>query len=290
MTKAMQKLLSLLDLEPLERDLFRGRSPQVGWQRVFGGQVIGQALVAAQRTIEAGRFVHSLHGYFMRPGDPSVPIIYRVERLRDGSSFSTRQVVAIQHGEAIFSLSASFHVDETGLQHQVTMPDNITAPESLVGITEIKQQFQEIAPPAVKRYLEREQPIEIRPLSLEHFVTNNKLPPVQNVWVRATGAVPDDRALQAAVLAYLSDMTLLDTSLYPHGSSVFDPMMQAASLDHSMWFHHPCKLDDWLLYSQDSPVSSGARGFNRGAIYSRDGILIASTAQEGLIRLHEKAR
>lgn len=285
MSEAMKELLSILDLEPLEHNLFRGRSPQVGWQRVFGGQVIGQALVAAQRTVEAGRFVHSLHGYFMRPGDPSIPIIYRVERLRDGSSFSTRQVVAIQHGEAIFTLSASFQIDEPGLEHQISMPLHVPMPEKLLSIRDMKEQYLEMAPKVVRKYLEREQPIDMKPVSLSHYLTKDPLPPEQNVWVRACGEVPDDRALQSAILAYLSDMTLLDTSLHAHGRVVFDPGIQVASLDHSMWFHHPCKLNDWLLYSQDSPMATGARGFNRGSIFTRDGVLIASTAQEGLIRV-----
>lgn len=287
MSGAMKELLSTLDLEPLEHNLFRGRSPQVGWQRVFGGQVIGQALVAAQRTVEAGRYVHSLHGYFMRPGDPSIPIIYKVERLRDGSSFSTRQVVAIQHGKAIFTLSASFQIDEIGLEHQIPMPLNVPLPEQLAGIKDVKAQSLDMAPAAVRKYIERDQPIDIKPVSLQHYLTQDPLPPLQNVWVRTCGDVPDDRALQSAVLAYLSDMTLLDTCLHPHGRAVFDPHMQVASLDHSMWFHHPCKLDDWLLYSQDSPVTTGARGFNRGSIFTRDGLLIASTAQEGLIRVRD---
>lgn len=287
MSEAMKELLSILDLEPLEHNLFRGRSPQVGWQRVFGGQVIGQALVAAQRTVEEGRHVHSLHGYFMRPGDPSIPIVYRVDRLRDGSSFSTRQVVAVQHGKAIFSLSASFQFDEQGLEHQIPMPLNVPLPETLIGIRDMKGQYMEQAPAAVRKYIERDQPIDIKPVSLNHYLTKDPLPPMQNVWVRARGMVPDNRALQSAILAYLSDMTLLDTSLYAHGRSVFDPGMQSASLDHSMWFHHPSKLDEWLLYSQDSPVATGARGFNRGSIFTRDGVLIASTAQEGLIRVRD---
>ena len=280
---AMETLLATLDLEPIEIDIFRGRSPQVGWQRVFGGQVIGQALMAAQRTIETGRSVHSLHAYFMRPGDPSVPIIYQVERIRDGSSFNTRRVVAIQHGKAIFALSCSFQIEEPGFDHQVPMPD-VQAPETLLGEQQIKDQYLAHAPSAVRKYWERERPIEIRPVSLKHYFSNEKLEPRQDVWVRATGPVPDDRLYQAAVLAYLSDMTLLDTSLYAHGTSIFDQSLQVASLDHSMWFHRPDKLDDWLLYTQDSPSASGARGLTRGSLFTRSGVLIASVAQEGLIR------
>jgi len=279
----MQQLLRTLDLEKIEENLFRGNSPKAGWQRVFGGQVIAQALVAAQRCVEADRFVHSLHAYFMRPGDPSVPIVYQVERLRDGASFTTRRVLAIQHGRAIFAMSASFQVEEDGYEHQITAPV-IPPPEKLIGENEFQKVFLAHAPDSVRRYWGQERPVEVRPLSLTHYVSNEKLPPEAMIWIRTTGPVPDDRALQAAVLAYMSDMTLLDTSLYAHGVSIFDPSVQAASLDHSMWFHRPGKLDDWLLYSQDSPSASGARGMTRGSIYDRSGVLIASVAQEGLIR------
>ncbi len=280
---AMETLLATLDLEPIEVDIFRGTSPQVGWQRVFGGQVIAQALMAAQRTVDAERLVHSLHAYFMRPGDPSVPIIYQVERIRDGSSFNTRRVVAIQHGKAIFALSASFQIVEAGFEHQVAMPD-VPMPETLIDENEIAKRYLAHAPEAIRKYWGRERPIEIRPVSLTHYFSDKKLDPLQHVWVRANGPVPDDRHAQAAVLAYISDMTLLDTSLYPHGTSIFDQTIQVASLDHSMWFQRPVKLDDWLLYTQDSPSASGARGLTRGSLYTRDGVLIASVAQEGLIR------
>jgi acyl-CoA thioesterase-2 len=283
MPAAVENLLNILDLEPLEHNLFRGRSPQVGWQRVFGGQVIGQALVAASRTVEPDRHAHSLHAYFMRPGDPSVPIIYQVERIRDGSSFNTRRVVAIQHGKAIFALSCSFQIEEPGFDHQAGMPD-VPPPEKLLGEQQIKDQYLAHAPAAIRKYWERERPIEIRPVSLTHYFSSEKLEPRQDVWVRTTGPVPDDRLYQAAVLAYLSDMTLLDTSLYAHGTSIFDQTLQVASLDHSMWFHRPDKLDDWLLYTQDSPSASGARGLTRGSLFTRSGVLIASVAQEGLIR------
>ncbi|WP_075291684.1 acyl-CoA thioesterase II [Pararhizobium arenae] len=279
----MDVLLRTLDLEKLEENLFRGLSPQVGWQRVFGGQVIGQALVAAQRTVDEGRYVHSLHAYFMRPGDPSVPIIYEVDRIRDGSSFATRNVIAIQHGKAIFSMSASFQYDEDGFEHQIPLP-KVKMPEELLGENEIKEKFLANAPEAIRRYWERPRPIEIRPVSLTHYFSRDKLDPSQNVWVKAVGTVPNERHIQAAVLAYLSDMTLLDTALYAHGTSVFDRNLQVASLDHSMWFHRPCRMDDWLLYTQDSPSASGARGMTRGSLFDRSGALIASVAQEGLIR------
>jgi len=280
---AMEQLLSILDLEALEVNLFRGLSPDVGWQRVFGGLVVAQAVMAAQRTVDAERHIHSLHGYFMRPGDPAVPILYQVERLRDGGSFATRRVLAIQHGQAIFSMSASFQFDEPGFDHQIAMPDR-PAPEDLLGEQEIKETYLSKAPAPIRRYWEQPRPIEIRPVSLTHYFSNTKLDPQQDVWVRATGPVPSDRHYQAAVLAYLSDMTLLDGALFAHGTSIFDQSLQVASLDHAMWFHRPCLLDDWLLYTQDSPSASGARGLARGSLFTRSGVLIASVAQEGLIR------
>lgn len=283
MNTAVDNLLQILDLEMLEHNLFRGRSPQVGWQRVFGGQVIGQALVAASRTVVEDRHVHSLHGYFMRPGDPAVPIIYEVDRIRDGGSFTTRRVVAIQHGKAIFSMSASFQVLEEGLEHQIDMPD-VPMPEELPSEADLKEKFLKVAPPSVRAYWERERPIELRPVDLTHYFSDKPLPPTQYVWVRASHTLPDDPRIHQCVLAYASDMTLLDTSLFPHGKSVFHPDIQAASLDHAMWFHRPFKADEWLLYAEDTPSASGGRGMNRGTLYTRDGKLIASTAQEGLIR------
>lgn len=283
MSKAVETLLEILDLEKIEENMFRGESPNVGWQRVFGGQVIGQALVSAQRTVEQGRIVHSLHGYFMRPGDPSVPILYEVDRIRDGRSFTTRRVVAIQHGKAIFSMSASFQIVETGLEHHVPMPD-VPDPESLQSGAELAKQYIDHAPEGVRKYWQRERPIELRPINVEHYISDKKLDPVQNIWFRSTGKLPSDAAIQQAVLAYASDMTLLDTSLFAHGRAVFDPKLQVASLDHAMWFHHPVNMEDWHLYSQDSPSTSGARGFTRGGIYDRSGKLVASVAQEGLIR------
>ena len=280
---AMELLLETLDLERLETRLFRGKSPQVGWQRVFGGQVIGQALVAATRTVEEERFVHSLHAYFVRPGDPSVPIIYDVETIRDGGSFATRRVTAIQHGKPIYFMTASFQDDEEGFEHQAPMPD-VPMPENLLGEAELKERFLTQAPSHIRAYWERPRPIELRPVALDHYFSAEKLEPSQNIWVRTTGPVPAERHLQAAVLAYLSDMTLLDTSLFAHGTSVLDRRLQVASLDHAMWFHRPPVLDDWLLYSQDSPSAFGGRGMTRGAIFSRSCTLLASVAQEGLIR------
>ncbi len=283
MTEAVQTLMETLDLETLEQNLFRGRSPQVGWQRVFGGQVIGQALVAAARTVE-DRAAHSLHGYFMRPGDPKVPIIYEVDRYRDGKSFTTRRVVAIQHGRPIFTMAASFHVPETGLDHQVPMPD-VPMPEDLPSEKQIVDQLPETIPANIKRYFERERPIELRPAGPLAYARQRDTVPIQNVWIRATSALSDEISMHQCVLAYASDITLLDTALVTHGRSVFDADLMLASLDHALWFHRPFRADEWLLYAQDSPSLSSSRGFTRGSIFTRDGTLVASAVQEGLIRL-----
>lgn len=275
-------LLSILDLEPLEHNLFRGRSFDPGWQRVFGGQVIGQALVAASRTV-TGRPVHSLHGYFLRPGDPAAPIVYEVERVRDGGSFSTRRVVAIQHGQTIFIMSASFHIREAGLDHQIDMPD-VPAPEALPVDDEIGAALLDGAPPGVRRYWERLRPIELRPVDLKGYFRRDEPRSHQAIWIRAKTTIGDDPVLNSCVLAYASDLTLLDTTLLAHGRSAFDPGLQVASLDHALWFHRPFRLDDWLLYVEDSPSAFGARGFNRGSLFDRRGVLVASVAQEGLVR------
>jgi len=290
MTAAITELLSILDLERLEHNLYRGRSPQTMWQRVFGGQVIGQALVAAQRTVDPSRQVHSLHCYFMLPGDPTVPIIYEVDRIRDGRSFTTRRVVAIQHGEAIFTLAASFQVAEQGMEHQIPMPADVPPPEALKTQHELLQDDGVDVPDVVRRFWAHDRPLEIKPVNVEHYRTRERLAPRQYVWVRVIGAVPDDAGLRAAILAYLSDMTLLDTANFAHGRRGFDPDLQMASLDHAMWFHRPHALDDWLLYAQDSPNTIGSRGLSRGFLYGRDGRLIASVAQEGLIRLRTQPK
>jgi acyl-CoA thioesterase-2 len=289
MSAEIHTIQSILDIETLEHNLFRGRSPSTSWQRVFGGQVIAQALVAAQRTVGEDRFVHSLHGYFMLGGDPSIPIIYEVERLRDGGSFTTRRVTAIQHGKAIFSLEASFQVDEPGLEHQSPMPV-VPMPEDLLGQAELIERYESVMPEGIARYWRRERPIMIKPVALEHYTSREKLDPVQNNWVKFRETVPSDRHVRAALLAYMSDMTLLDTSTFPHGRAVFDSDLQVASLDHAMWFHRDDPLDDWLLYSQDSPWSGGARGFTRGSLFTRNGVLIASVAQEGLVRVRTEQK
>lgn len=282
MPQAVANLLNLLDLEPIEKDIFRGHSPKEGWQRVFGGLVISQALVAAARTV-ADRPPHSLHGYFILPGDPNVPIVYQVDRIRDGKSFATRRCVAIQHGKAIFSLSASFQIEEEGLEHAFAMP-TVPDPETLPSEDDILQRYGAMMPEHVRHYFERERPIEIRAVDLSRYARRKPMDPFQNVWVRASSRLPDDPAIHRAVLAYLSDMTLLDTALIAHGRSVFNRDMQVASLDHALWFHRPFRADEWLLYVQDSPNSSGARGLTRGSLYARDGRLVASVAQEGLMR------
>src|SRR5271166_5389913 len=285
---AVEELLSTLDLEQLEHNLFRGRSPQNGWQRVFGGQVVGQALVAADRTVEAeDRLTHSLHAYFLLPGDPKVPIIYEVDRIRDGGSFTTRRVVAIQHGQAIFSMGVSFHKPEPGFDHQITMPD-VPAPEDLPSEDELKARLLPNLPEVMRTYWERERPIELRPVDLSRYFSAERGEGKQLVWIKANGTLPDNPRLHQCVLAYASDFSLLATELIAHGRVIFDPSLMLASLDHAVWFHRPFRADEWLLYAQDSPSAQAARGFCRGSIFSRDGRLIASVAQEGLIR--EKKR
>jgi acyl-CoA thioesterase II len=280
---ALTELLSLLDLERLEVDIFRGVSPKDRWQRVFGGQVLGQALVAATRTVD-GRVCHSIHAYFLRPGDPRVPIIYEVERSRDGTSFTARRVVAVQHGKPIFTMSALFQVVEQGLEHQTPMPE-VPDPDTLKSEREWRSEVLNDVPEHVRPWFLRPRPIEFRPVDPLNRFAETKHPPRQILWFRAVGAIPGDTALHQCVLAYASDMTLLDTSLLPHGLTLYAGTLQTASLDHAMWFHRPFRADEWLLYVQESPSASGARGFNRGAIYRRDGTLVASVAQEGLIRV-----
>ena len=282
MSRALDQLLAILHIETLEENLFRGVSPQVGWQRVFGGQVIGQALVAAYRTVQ-NRAAHSLHAYFLRPGDPAVPIIYNVDRIRDGGNFSTRRVVAIQHGQAIFSMGTSFHKIEEGLAHQMKMPE-VPQPKSLPSEAKLKELLIDRLPTQIKAYWERERPIEIRPVDLSRYLSPEKRTATQQMWIKATGELGDDLPLNQCVLAYASDFTLLDTALIAHGRFIFDPSLLLASLDHSIWFHRSFRVDDWLLYAQDSPSSGGGRAFCRGTLFTRTGELVASTTQEGLVR------
>ncbi|MCP5368761.1 MAG: acyl-CoA thioesterase II [Hyphomicrobiales bacterium] len=284
MTDALANLIALLDLEVLEADLFRGRSPQESRQRVFGGHVIGQALVAATRTVE-GRQPHSLHAYFLRPGDPRVPIIYDVDCIRDGTSFTTRRVLARQHGRAIYSMSVSFQVPEDGLDHQMPMPD-VPAPEDLPPEAERRAAQADRIPEAMRAWYLHNRAIETRPIDPPDPMAPGVLPPVRRYWVRTTAPLPADAApaLHQCVLAYASDMTLLETCLAPHAMTWYSARLQAASLDHAMWFHRPFRADDWLLFDQQTPSTSAARGFNFGNVYRRDGALVASMAQEGLIR------
>jgi acyl-CoA thioesterase II len=279
---ALEDLVELLDLEPIEVNIFRGVSPDDDRQRVFGGQVAGQALVAAARTVGADRLVHSLHAYFLRPGDPTVPILYEVDRIRDGQSFTTRRVVAIQHGRAIFNLQASFHAVEPGFDHQFPMPD-VPPAEELPTFRE------RIAPYAdlMGDWFDRPRPIDLRHVDappLGSPASRELGRSAQRVWLRADGRLPDDPLLHTCVLTYASDMTLLDTAVLPHGVSWHDGKVMMASLDHAMWFHRPFRADEWLLYDQDTPSSSAARGLSRGSIYTADGHLAVSVTQEGLIR------
>ena len=279
--ETVDALVALLDLEPIEVNIFRGRSPDERVQRVFGGQVAGQAHVAATRTVErADVAVHSLHAYFLRPGDPTVPLLYEVDRIRDGQSFITRRVVAIQHGKPIFNLSASFHRHEPGLEHQSPMPA-VPPAETL---PTFKERWAEHAEELGEWYT-RPRPIDTRHVDVQPTDRRRPMPPFQHVWLRADGALPDDPILHACILTYASDMTLLDTSLLPHGGSFEEGKLMMASLDHAMWFHRPFRADGWLLYAQDTPSASGARGLARGLIFSEGGDLVVSVVQEGLIRV-----
>ena len=280
---ALDGLVSLLDLEQLEINLFRGQSPQIGWQRVYGGQVLGQALVAAARTVEPERTAHSLHAYFLIGGDPNHPLIYEVERIRDGGSFTTRRVRAIQHGRPIFAMSVSFQKAEGGFDHHSKMPD-VPPPEELPHEQELRDLIIERLPKTMRNYWDHERPIEMRPVDASRYTAQPEAEPQQSIWMRANGALPDDERLHQCILAYASDFTLLDTALIAHGKPLFSADVQMASLDHAMWLHRSFRADEWLLYVQDSPSASGARGFCRGSVFNREGKLVASTTQEGLMR------
>ncbi len=283
MSDSLDKLVDLLDLEQIEVDIFRGRSPDERIQRVFGGQVAGQALVAAGRTVPEDRPVHSLHAYFIRPGDPAVPLVYTVDRVRDGRSFTTRRVAAVQHGRPIFTLSASFHKAEEGLVHTMPMPQ-VPPPESLRRNAE---RLQEALGGKLPRHFLRDRPIDMRsvgPLSIE-AERDPSLRSTENlIWLRVEGDLPDDPLLHACLMTYVSDLTLLDTVLIGHGLSWYDGRTSGASLDHAMWFHRPFRADRWLLYAQESPIATGARGLARGEVFTADGDLVVSVVQEGLIR------
>lgn len=287
MRPILQQLVDLLSLERIEKNLFRGDSQDLGWGAVFGGQVVGQALSAAAQTVPADRMIHSLHGYFLRSGDAKKPIVYDVDRIRDGKSFTTRRVVAIQNGEAIFSLSCSFQQIEDGFAHQSEMPD-VPAPEDIVPDHEINRRYADQLPPFLRLQITAERPIEARVVNPPE---NPFAPPIEKptryVWYRAVDALPDDPLLHQYLLAYASDFHFLGTALQPHGKSWFNPGMQVTSLDHAIWFHRPFRMDEWLLHVMESPSASGARGLVRGQFFNRAGHLVASTAQEGLIRKRE---
>ncbi|MCU0759028.1 MAG: acyl-CoA thioesterase II [Steroidobacteraceae bacterium] len=287
MDQRLADLLQQFSLERLEVNLFRGESRDIGSPQVFGGQVLGQALMAAYSTVADERVVHSLHAYFLRRGDFNRPIVYQVDRSRDGGSFSSRRVIAIQHGEQIFTFSASFQEPEEGFEHQVDMPD-VPPPESLADSTRPPADVLEALPEKVRRFMLLERPFELRRVEPIDVLQPRQSAPLQNVWLRAVDRLPDDDRLHRSLLAYVSDYNLLATATLPHAVGAMDVNLVTASLDHAMWFHRPFRVDDWLLYSMDSPSAGGARGFTRGSVFSRDGRLVASTAQEGLIRLVAK--
>lgn len=288
----LNELLDILGLERIEENIFRGQSQDLGWGRVFGGQVLGQALSAAAQTVPAERPVHSLHAYFLRPGDTKLPIVYMVDPIRDGRSFTTRRVVAVQDGKAIFNLSASFQIVEEGFDHQDTEMPDVPGPEDLVSSSELGARYLERLPPAVlakipasmKEMATSEGPIEVRQVNPMDPLNPPVREPQKQVWFRTRGPMPDEAAIHQYVLAYASDIHLLGTSMLPHGATWIMPGMQVASLDHAMWFHRPFRFDDWLLYDLHSPSARSARGLARGRFYDRQGRLVASTVQEGLIR------
>jgi acyl-CoA thioesterase-2 len=284
MQPVLADLIDLLALERIDRDLLRGRSQDLGWGAIFGGQVVGQSLSAAAQTVPADRAVHSLHGYFVRAGDVRRPILYHVERTRDGKSFTTRRVNAVQEGTTIFSLEASFQIHEEGFEHQDAMPSNVPPPEALKSERDLAHVMAANLPPELLAIATAERPIESRPVEVRDPLHPTVSAPSRHMWYRAVDKLPDDPALHRYLLAYASDFGFLGTSLDPHGVSWLVPGMQVASIDHAMWFHRPFRFDDWLLYVVDSPSASGARGLVRGQFFDRQGRLVASTAQEGLIR------
>lgn len=285
----IESLLAVLDLEYIERNLFRGQNLPTPWQRVYGGQVIAQSLTAAMRTVDDVA-CHSLHAYFLRPGDPDIPIIYEVDRARDGKSFQTRRVVAIQHGQQIFNMSASFQCFEEGLEHQIAMPD-VPPPDTLMSDLERRKKMikenPDKFPPEMRDGFLRKMPMELRQVNPTDMFTPEPSPPEQRTWFRINAPIADDPKLQQCLLAYMSDMTLLDSAIRPHGVSFTNEKLQVASLDHAMWFYHPVRVDEWILYAQSSPVSACARGMNFGNLFAHNGKLVCCVAQEGFMRLHK---
>ncbi|KAA9000051.1 acyl-CoA thioesterase II [Affinibrenneria salicis] len=285
MSQVLQRLLNLLNLEKIEQGLFRGQSEDLGLRQVFGGQVVGQALSAAGQTIPEGRVIHSFHSYFLLPGDSQKAIVYDVQTLRDGNSFSARRVSAIQNGQPIFYMTASFQQPEDGFEHQNSMP-GVPPPESLKSEQEIAQQMAPLLPEKLRAAFTAERPIEMRPVKFHNPLRGEVDQPVRYVWCRASGPMPEDAPVHQYLLGYASDCNFLLTALQPHGVGFLEPGMQVATIDHSMWFHRPFRLDDWLLYAVESPSASGGRGFVRGQFYDRQGVLVASSVQEGVIRRH----
>jgi acyl-CoA thioesterase-2 len=283
MHPVLQDLIALLGLERIEDNIFRGDSRDIGSAQVFGGQVLGQALSAAQRTVEH-RVAHSLHAYFLRRGDMTKPIIYEVDRARDGGSFSNRRVVAIQHGRPIFNLAASFQDPEEGLEHQADKPD-VPGPGGLRDLFDVPPEVLDKVPMKMRRFLTAQRPFEFRPVERISFTEPVNLPPVKHCWIRAVDELPDDPALHQNLLAYVSDYELLSASVLPHGLNFVSGKLIMASLDHGLWFHRGCRADQWLLYAIESPNAAGARGYSRGQFFTEDGLLVASTAQEGLVRV-----
>jgi acyl-CoA thioesterase-2 len=285
MDQALQDLITVLELEPLEENIFRGQSRDIGTPRVFGGQVLGQALAAAGRTVQ-GRRVHSLHAYFLQWGDINAPIVYEVDRARDGGSFSSRRVVAIQHGAQIFNMAASFQAPEEGLEFQVRMP-RVAGPESLKDIGELAREMGTGLPARLQRFLTYRRPFVVKPVEPHQFLATEKLDPVKRVWMKAVDRLPDDDFIHNALFAYISDYELIGTATLAHGLHATRGGLQMASLDHAMWYHRKLRVDEWLLFDLDSPNSSGARGLARGHVFTQDGVLVASLAQEGLIRVRK---
>ncbi len=284
----LEELLKLLKLEKIEETVFRGQSQDLGFGNVFGGQVLGQALSAASQTVSTGRNAHSLHAYFLRPGDASRPIVYNVDCIRDGTSFTTRRVLAIQKGRAIFSMAASFHIEEPGFEHAEPMPQDVPEPEGLESEQELAGRVRHKIPKSIRDKILCRKPIEIRPINPINPFAPEKREPNRKVWFKSAGRMSDDRAVHQYMLAYASDFGLVSTSLYPHGHSFWEPAMQVASLDHAMWFHRDFRMDDWLLYVMQSPSAGKARGLNFGKVFTREGKLVATVAQEGLIRFRSE--
>ncbi|WP_211828991.1 acyl-CoA thioesterase II [Kistimonas asteriae] len=284
MSSVLTELLDLLKLERIEEGIFRGQSQDLGFGNVFGGQVIGQALSAAKQTVSEDRGLHSFHCYFLRPGNARQPIVYEVDNARDGKSFTTRRVVAIQNGKSIFNLAASFQIEEEGFAHQKPVMPEVDGPEGVTSELELVRRFEQFIPESIRDKMTCDKPIDIRPVNPNNPLQPEKRDPVRYIWLKSAGKLPDDLRVHKYLLAYASDFNFLPTSLEPHGVSFWQKNMQVASLDHSMWFHRDFRMDDWLLYAMESPSASGGRGFVRGQLFDRQGRLVASSTQEGLIR------